>query len=349
MPNASYIERSHPEYRTEHEAPETALSLEQQLMATAAQIEAHRQLRRPVPSERAWVREWPGLGSARTWAKVMDGDFSGLSLAAKLPDYRGVLAALAAQKKSYAEEPLYDDLGGAQEVALAALRLMHHHGKDRLILIEGGSGSGKTSSLDLLEAGGGVGSTIYRMEADESWKSLRVALRAFLIVLGVPEADIPVSTGGLMDKLIAVATRKGRVFLVIDEAHHVTGAVLNLFKTLLNRTECLLIVAGMKTLMQKLRAASSEEAKQLWHNRLFLRISLGGPDAEGVRDYLARRLTVPGSWKPATCASIAATAAHAGHWSYLRRIIDQLHTAGTTDPSDAELCGAAQNAAMEIA
>jgi hypothetical protein len=345
----TYTERSHPEYRAEHDAPDTSPSLEQQLMAVAVQIDNHRQIMRPVPSDRAWARAWPALGSAKTWAKIMDGDFSEMSVAAKLPDYRGVLAALAAQMQSHGKEVLYDDLGGAQEVALAALRLMHHTGKDRLILIEGGSGSGKTSSLDLLESGGGVGSVMFRMEADESWKSLRVALKSILSKMGTAEDSIPASTGDRMSLLITVVRRKGRIFLVVDEAHHVTGAILNLFKTLLNQTDLLLIVAGMKTLLQKLRAASSEEAKQLIYNRLFEKITLAGPDADGTRDFFARRLAVPATWSAATCESIAAASVHCGHWSYLRRTLDQLRNSGIHDPNDADLCGAAQKAALEIA
>lgn len=345
----TFVERSHPEYRADHEPEEQdSAPLEARLQAIAIQIDAFRQLRVPIPSDRAWAREWPGLGSPRTWSRIMAGDFLNLSVAAKLPDYRGVLAALQAQSRSTAAETLYDDLGGAQEVALATLRLMHHHGKDRLIVIEGGSGSGKTSSIDLLAIGEASGS-IYRLEADETWKSQRVAMRSMLLCLGVPEADVPAATGDRMEKLIHVLTRKGRIILAVDEAHHVTGGVLNLFKTLLNRTELLLILAGMKTLMQKLRAAAAEESKQLFHNRLFIRVTLGGPDQDGTRDYLSRRLSVPGAWKPAIITQIAAAAAHAGHWSYLRRIVDQLRTSGILDPTDSDLMSAASTAASEIA
>ncbi len=343
----TFLERSHPEYREEHATPD--ISLESQLTAVAQQIETYRTIRQPVPSLRSWVREWPGLGSPKTLAKILDGDFAEMNVAAKLPDYRGVLAAMAVQKNSWAAEALYDDLGGAQELQLAALRLRQHNGKDRLILIEGGSGSGKTSSIDLLEAGGSVGSILYRMEADESWKSLRVALRAILIRAGVSQDAIPQATGDRMELAVTVLKRKGRVFLVVDEAHHVSGAVLNLFKTLLNCTDIMLILAGMKTLLQKLRAASSEEATQLIYNRLFARISLAGPDPAGTREFLVRRLGVEGGWRPYVCENIASSAVHAGHWSYLRRIVDQLKAGGTTDPDEADLCGAAKTAAMEIA
>ncbi len=345
----SYTTHSHPDHAADlTEAAATAADLNTQLAATARQIEGYRQARRPVPSDRAWAREWPGLGSPKTWALILAGDLSTVSAAAKLPHYRGVLAALASHTKAYAAEELYEDLAGAQEVSLAALRLMHHHGKDRLILIEGGSGSGKTSALDVLAAGEAAGAML-RLEADETWKSNRVAMFQILAGLGSSPTEIPAPTGERLDKLIATISRKGRIIIAIDEAHHVTGAVLNLCKTLLNRTEALLILAGMETLLQKLRASASEEAKQLFHNRLFARIRLSGPDLEGTREFLSRRLRVPGSWRPATLTSLATAAAHAGHWSYLRRIVDQLAAAGLTDPSDADLLAAAHTAAREIA
>lgn len=339
----TFIEASHPEFLKEQNE-----ALESQMVAVAREIDGYRNARRPIPSDRAWVKEWPGLGSAKTWSKALSGDFSEMSIPAQLPNYRGVLTALASQRKAYAEEPLYADLGGAQDVALAALRLMHHHGKDRLILIEGGSGSGKTSSLDLLQGAEGSG-VMYRMEADESWKSPRVVLEVILRTLGVSELKVPASTGGRMEMVISVLNQKGRIMLVFDEAHHVTGSILNLFKSILNRTPALMLLAGMKTLLQKLRTAASEEAKQLFQNRLFCRISLGGPDASGAREFFSRRLKTPATWKANTMDHVVAVAQHAGNWSFLRRTVDHLVTAGNMEPNDSELLAAATSAAAEIA
>ena len=355
MTTASFIERSHPEFRQDHQpddldpSPSAGTALEDQLRDTAVRIDAYRRARQPVPSENAWVREWPGLGSQKTYSKLLRGDFSAIAVAAKLPDYRGVLAAVSTQVRTRSVEELYEDLGGAQAVMLAALRLMHHHGKDRLILIEGGSGSGKTSSIDLLEASCASGSTIYRIDANETWKSQRVAMRSMLRALHVHESKIPAVTGEMMELLKSTIRERGRVTFAIDEAHHVSGTVLNLFKTLLNESEMLLILAGMATLLQKLRAAASEEAKQLIHNRLFCRVLLSGPDESGAREFLERRLHITSTWKRTTLQAIASQAVHAGHWSFLRRLCDQLATAGTSEPTDADLLGAARTAAMEIA
>lgn len=341
----SFLEASHPEFLAEQRE-----ALEAQLRSTAAEIDSYRRARNPQPSDRAWAREWPGLGSAKTWAKILRGDFEELSIEAKLPDYRGVLAALAVQRKSHAEEELYPDLAGAQAVTLAALRLMHHHGKDRLLLIQGGSGSGKTSALDLLSANHASGAMV-RIEANDAWKSERVAMHDILRALGENDDTIRLlsTTGDRLEKILSILSRRGRITLAIDEAHHCTGRVLNLLKTLLNRTECLIIMAGMATLLQKLRASASEESKQLIHNRLFCSVKMAGPDAAGTGQFFARRLRVGADWKLSTLADISAAAEHAGHWSFLRRIVDHLLTAGTVDPDDADLICAAGSAAREIA
>jgi type II secretory pathway predicted ATPase ExeA len=343
--NHTGIELSHPEFLAEQRE-----ALESKLLTTAKEIDSYRKARFPQPSDRAWVREWPGLGSAKTWAKILKGDLDEVSVEAKLPDYRGTLAALAAQRKSYAAEELYDDLAGAQAVTLAALRMMHHHGKDRLLMIQGGSGSGKTSALDLLARGEGSGSMV-RIEANDTWKSERVAMHDILRALGESEDSIKIlsTTGDRLEMILTILNRRGRITLAIDEAHHCTGRVLNLFKTLLNRTEVLLIMAGMATLLQKLRAAASEESKQLIHNRLFCSVHMAGPDASGVAAFLARRLSIAACWKNSTLESIANAATHAGHWSFLRRIVDHLLTAGNVRPDDSDLMAAAHSAAREIA
>jgi type II secretory pathway predicted ATPase ExeA len=347
MIRTPFIESSHPEFQAEQ--AEAQESLKTQLREVAGNLESYRRTLRPVPSENAWVREWPALGSQKTWSKILRTDMDGINIAAKLTDYRGVLAAVQAQSRKRAAEELYDDLGGAQEVTLATLRLMHHHGKDRMILIEGGSGSGKTSSLDLLSVSAASGSSIYRMDANEAWKSQRVAMRSMLRALGLSEAKIPSVTGEMMETLISTIKGKGRIVIAIDEAHHVSGTVLNLFKSLLNETEMLLILAGMSTLFEKLRTAASEEAKQLIHNRLFQRVKLGGPNKDGAREFLSRRLGMESAWKENTLNHLVETARHCGHWSYLRRVVDQLHTNGITEPTDAEMLHAGQAAAREIA
>lgn len=341
----TFVERSHPEYQAEQE--ERGQSLASQLADVALQIEAHRKA--AGISQNAWSRQWPGLGSQKTYSNIVQGVFGDISLEKNLPNYRAVLSAIRANVGSTGDEPLYEDLPGAEAVTLAALRLMHHEGTDRLILVLGGSGSGKTSAIRVLAAQGAGGSRLIRLEADETWKSPRAALRRMLLGAGVPKADIPGPLADMEDKLIDALNQQGRCVVAIDEAHHVSGCVLNLFKTLLNRTSMRLILAGMSTIFQKLRANASEESKQLIHNRLFERIDLVGPDKDTARRFLARRLGSDGGWKDGTLHNIAGTSVHCGHWSFLRRIVDQIKSSGLASPNDADLMAACDSARKEIA
>lgn len=317
-----------------------------ELRNLAARIDAHRRRRSPVPSDRALVKIWPGLGSAKTWSRILKGDLAEIDVDRQLVNYRGVAAALEASSREVAQEELYDDLTPALAVSLPVLQLLHHHGKDRLILIEGGSGSGKTSALDILESGDAAGS-MRRIEADETWKSLRAALGDILRGIGMAPKNIPVSTAERLTLLLGSLQRQGRILIAIDEAHHCTGAVLNVLKTLLNRTEVLILLAGMNTLLRKLRTAASEEAKQLVHNRLFARVELSAPDSEAAGLFLSRRLGVDQQWSPATLRQLVKLSANAGHWAFLRRVADRLR--GQKDLADADLLQAASQATDEIA
>ncbi len=333
--------------------------LEAELFRTGTAIEAHRNLIKPLPSIRQWCKQWPGLGSTKMWSKILKGDFTQMKVEAQLPNYRGVLAALQTQVVERGSDDLYTDLAPAQAVMLAALRLMHHHGKDRLILVQGGSGSSKTSCLQLLSQNEAAGSMVMLEASDVTWRSPRAAIRDMLRGLGVGEETIPAATADMVDELLKVLKRRGRVIIAIDEAHHLNGSMLNLLKMLINKTEALFILAGMKTLFQKLRSVASEEAKQLIHNRLFAKITLTGPDVEGAEMFLTRRLaevavgrettTLP-SWKKATIKAIVSKSLNAGHWAYLRRVVDQVLDFGLSveEIDDASLLAGAENALIEI-
>lgn len=340
---STFVEASHPE------AAEQRADYAANLIATAKRIDAIRQGLRPVPSDRAWVKQYPGLGSAKTWSKILKADTDGLNAASRLVNYTGVLTALEANAKERADEEFYDDLDPAQVVSITALRLMQHHGKDRLMLVEGGSGAGKTTSLQLLASGPAAG-TITIIEADETWKSLRAALGDILEAIGVPEKHRPVSTAGRLRKLLATINQRGRIMLAIDEAHHCTGQVLNCVKTVLNQSDCLVILAGMNTLLRKLRYIASEESKQLFHNRLFAKVELSAPDQAGAAKFLNRRLGGEVAWKVGTLAQVCKLASNAGHWAFLRRVSDLLLDEGLSGPEadDVALMQAANQALAEI-
>ena len=79
----------------------------------------------------------------------------------------------------------------------------------------------------------------------------------------------------------------------------------------------------MDTLLRKLRHISSEESKQLFHNRLFAKVELSTPDQAGAALFISRRLS-GGSWKKGTLQQVVKTASNSGHWAFLRRVTDLL-------------------------
>jgi len=67
--NPTFTERSHPEFQQDQREAQQAL--ENQLSETARAIEAYRQARTPVPSERAWAKEYLTNRSKRKTAGAL--------------------------------------------------------------------------------------------------------------------------------------------------------------------------------------------------------------------------------------------------------------------------------------
>lgn len=323
-----------------------------ELIATARLIDDYRKALPSPPSDRSWLKMWPALGSTKLWSSLLRGTAEKVSAQKRLAHYKGVLAALRANIDKRGEEELYSDLSHVEVAALATLRLLHHHGKDRLIIIEGTSGSGKTSILTLISQGEAAGS-YYGTEADECWSNIRNACHSLLTMLGYGSTQHPIPYGkkDRQDLLLKAISEKGRITIGIDEAHHFAPSVLNLIKTILNRTDAIIIIAGMETLFQKLRAAASEEAKQLYHNRLFARISLDTPAELDVRLWLSRRLECSHEgeiWKRGTINKLCRDSRNLGMWSYIRKTADVMIDCGHTGEraEDSHLLNAAEEAAL---
>lgn len=344
---ATFIEASHPEFAKEQrEARDTYAA---QLMEVARAIETHRLASQPERSQNRWVREWSSLGSQKTYSLILAGELDDIAVEKKLPEYRAVLSAIRANPDRLLEETLYEDVPGAQAVLLNAMRLVRHEGKDRFMSVEGGSGSGKTSSLQLLVRVG-VGVKIYLTDANETWKSTDVVIRRLLRLFGVPDADITKDRGEMLEKLKSTIRNQGKILLAIDEAHHISGSVINVLKDLLNGTDLRLILAGIDTLFRKLKKNAREEAMQLFHNRLFARIVLAGPDKEWAGEFISRRMGLAAaSWKDGTLAAISTVASYCGFWAFTRRLVDQLKASGISSPGDADLMKAVENAKIEVA
>lgn len=343
----TFLDRSHPEAASEtrenHKHGKT-------LCDVANEIESFRLARTPAPSQNGWVSELPGLGSQKTYSKILDGKLDGISIAAQLPKYRGVLAILKAAGKDNGEEELYEDQPGTQACLLQAVNLLNHNGPNRFIEIKGPNGSGKTSALKVIRANVGD-SMIKIVQAKETWKSEREFFEDTLAALGVTETERAKlrTNGDRFRKLVEVMPR-GKFLLAFDEFHHVTARIINHIKSLMNETGVRVIGAGIATLMAKLKASAAEEAKQLFQNRLYASIILSGPDAEWVKVFVARRMNVEiGPWKGSVLTDIVQHAVNHGSWSYTRRVVEHLRNGGITSPSSGDLENADKAALAEVA
>ncbi len=312
------ISQSHPE----HAADQAELAAT--LVSVATQIRQWQDAQKPRHSDEAMIRQFPGLGSSKTYKSLREGLTAGLILENHLPKYRGVWASIEALAATAAHEDIYEDIDPAMSVAYAVARLIPSQGKERLVLIEGPSGSGKTESLRLVASK--YRGSIAEIEAHQGWQTLTCALTDILRALGCKKNEIPVTKAAMIDKIIETLKER-RTILAFDEGHHMTAECLNVIKSIINRTSSVVIIAAIGTLWTKLTARNWEEARQLIHNRLLERVILRSPSTDDVETFLARRCIIGGSIRHAA-TKIAQMAEVNGRYAYLRRIAERANQHG---------------------
>lgn len=281
------------------------------------------QERRPLKlSDEALIRRYPALGSTKTYKRILVGDTAELRAAEWAEKYRGVLTQIDTEEAETSKaEALYDDLEPARAVRTAVASVVRSMGIERLVIVQGDTGSGKTSSLKLIA--GLYPGNVTTVEANVGWRSFASAMGDIAIALGLADdaAKLPVSGSARLDAIVRHIGESRRLVL-IDEGHHMTADVLNAVKTMINRTGARFVVAAQSTLWRKLQAASLQEAKQLLLNRLRERVYLAGPSADDVALYLGRRCELDVS--TATALEISKAAAKGGAYAFLRRLAASL-------------------------
>lgn len=313
-----------------------ALSPADELTAAARQIR-HWQMSRGW-SDAALCAEFRGVGSDKTYKKLWNGNTSELDIARQLRNYRAVLAEIELLEESEATEPVYDNIGQVPAVLASLGRFIVQRGLRRFYLIEGPSGSGKTNLLNILCQR--QPAKVLRLNGRQRWRSMVAFLRDVLALLpAIDRSEDKSQKHGRRDpamhELMEEATRRllatSRV-LAIDEAQYLTGTALNFLKDCINQgvetgVRFYVLAAGQDTLWKKLESSAEEEAKQLRHNRLFLRVSLLPPSADDCRDFLERSITFEAGQDKAMergFADVAKAAASLGHWSFVRDVRDDL-------------------------
>ncbi len=249
-----------------------------------------RQLALDVSDEK-WVKEHRDLGSSKTYKNIIAGNLAGYDAERWLVSYRSAWNLIEAEMEaSQGRDPIYDDLSTVTRLRVAVIDAMASKSNDRLVILQGPSGAGKTEALRLIA--GKYGKRVLMLEANETWKdNVTALLNAILEKL---EETAPASAADRMARVIK-ALAPSRVMIVIDEAHHLGPRQLNLIKSIINQTPGEVVLAALDTLWDKLESMAYAESRQLIHNRLSERVQITAPDKDDVEKILTRRLGINGA------------------------------------------------------
>lgn len=255
------------------------------------------------------IREYPALGSERTFRDMLGGALDGYDADAQLLNLAAALEVMAELAGGAAAEPVFDTLPQVNALRRAVMGAMKSEGTNRVVLVQGPSGIGKTTAARVLA--GKLGARVMMIEASDVWADKPSALLG--AVLRAFGAQPPVTA---MERLEQCQDRlnRARYCLVIDEAHHLGPKSLNTLKTLVNSTPGEFVLLAIPTLWHKLEGAAYQEARQLTTNRLSERVQLRLAERD-LSAYFA--LAVPAlSPELARAAGKAAAAAAQGAGNY---------------------------------
>lgn len=219
-------------------------------------------------------------------------------------------------------ERAYDDFTAAARLRHAFMRTMTKTGPNRVILVIGPTGAGKTKAREVLQ--NTWKTRIASLDATRAWDDRSLGfLSAIWHALGRSGA-----VGHSRDGLVRIihALREERRALLIDEAHYLGPNQLNIVTTLVNNTPGEFILIGQPTLWSRLETDRGAylEARQLTQNRLSRRINLNGAASNDVELMIERRLAgLPASARSKAAQLIMAHAGSHGNLGFVRNVIER--------------------------
>lgn len=278
-------------------------------------------------SDEKMCRKFDALGSSKTYKKIINGDLDELDVEEWLLKYRTVIAVIEAIGEQKASEELFDDLRPVLDARRIVSEVMREDSIARFVLVEGDTGSGKSSAMRCIQRR--YGSRFISVQAQEVWCDQPAELLAAILkALGIDRNEIPWRVGDRMAKVIErlTATRKG---VLIDEGHHMGPRCLNTLKAIINDSPSEIIVFAMLTLWRKQERGAYQEAKQLTQNRLFERITLAPLGSGDVKKIVERRL---GDLTPEDQATVVTLfmkhAKNNGNGGFIRNVFRRLRNNG---------------------
>ncbi len=270
------------------------------------------------------IRQHPGLGSDKTLTSITKGQTDELDVAKWLEAYRAVASAIAPGSEEEAD-PLYEDLSTTKALRGQFTRLKMSRTNAKLIIVEGQTGMGKTSSGKIIARKMqelNPVTSLYSIEASAGWGDRPNAMiSAMLKALGMP--DNSRSQAARLDKLIETLNTRPVVFIV-DEVHDVAVRCLRVMKTLLNLSPVKIVLLTHPRLFRDLERENWDDVGQLTGNRLLARINLGEIQPADVELILSRRLPELDGSTGEAAKALAAAAKGNGNFAFVRETICRL-------------------------
>jgi DNA transposition AAA+ family ATPase len=300
-------------------APEFFTTLEaNRLRELARKMEEHRESAKL--SKEGLIKQFPTLGSSKTFQRILDGDLAELDLERQLVNYQSAVALLEdmARDVAQADEEIISDMSPATKLRKAVLDTMRETGNARVIFLLGPSGSGKSSARRALFDR--YGGRFLLIEANAAWNdSPNAMLGEILRKLGVK--DLPANPGDRLNKVVEMLAERRRG-VVIEEAHHLGPRSLNVVKTLVNQTPGEFILIAVDTIWRKLETAAFEECRQLTGNRLAERIQLDKEcKPSDVAKMIKARVPAAESFADDWTKRIAHHAPNYGRFAFVRDVL----------------------------
>lgn len=318
-------------------APELFTTMEaNELREIAARIREWQNSRKI--SDAKLCKKLSGLGSTKTFKRILDNDLAELDLERQLDNYRAAWNYIESiGDEENAPEERYEDMFGIVQLRRVFTATAKETGLARAIFLIGPSGAGKTEAQQWLIDK--YGDRMLTIRANVAWSDRPSAmLGAILDRLGV--RDHPISQNEKLVRVIA-KLNESRKCLMIEDSHHMGPTCLALVITLVDETPGEFILACIDTLWRKLETHAYEECRQLTGNRLAERINLGREVQESdVRKMVDRRCQWAEENK-GVVRLLCEKANNYGRLAFVRETIKRANEKADREPMTVEMFSAA--------